>query len=345
MSRSMYFFDSVEKPLLGRHQRLRARAKVVNLSKPARLRLEWLIYYDKTKSASLVARHFGISRKAFYTWRNRYDELDLTSLEDHSRRPHTLRTHEYTATEAQRVVRLRPLHPCAGRAKLAIHYAEMFGEEISDWSLRRILADYNIPAKRAVRNRYQRGVKRGAPRKRLAELTKKAIPGFLVEVDTIVLYCADTKRYIFTGVDHHSRVAFARMYKSKTSANAADFLRRLVTLMGGRIQNLHIDNGSEFAGHFMEAAKDLNIGVFHARPYTPKDKPLVERFNGILQQEYVNLGNLHTDPEVFNPDLVEWLIYYNFVRPHHSLGLQRPAEFANMVAARVLPMWSPMTYT
>jgi transposase InsO family protein len=87
----------------------------------------------------------------------------------------------------------------------------------------------------------------------------------------------------------------------------------------------------------------LKLGLFHARPYTPKDKPIVERFNGILQQEFINLGNLHVDPEVFNPDLTEWLIYYNFVRPHHSLGLKRPAEFANMIAARVLPMYSPIT--
>jgi transposase InsO family protein len=126
-------------------------------------------------------RHFGLSSKVLYHWLNRFDELDLTSLEDRSRRPHTLRTKQYTATQAS------------------------------------------------------------------------------------------------------------------------------------RMQQLHYD------------------------------KPLVERFNGILQQEFVNLGNFHPDPDEFNPDLTEWLIYYNFVRPHHSLGLKRPAEFANMKAARVLPMWSPIT--
>ena len=54
------------------------------------------------------------------------------------------------------------------------------------------------------------------------------------------------KRYIFTAIDRHSKVAFARMYKSKSSYNAADFLNRLCYLMDGCIENIQTDNGSEF---------------------------------------------------------------------------------------------------
>ena len=205
--------------------------------------------------------------------------------------------------------------------------------------------DYELFAVRAVKNRWQKARKKSEPKKRLTQLERKPFTGFLVEVDTIVLYFGNLKRYIITAVDYHSRLGYARMYKSKSSRNAADFLRRLIVLLDGNLDNIHIDNGSEFAGDFVVAARDLSLGLFHARPYTPKDKPLVERFNGILQQEFVNLGNLHFDPEVFNPDLTEWLIYYNFVRPHHALGLKRPAEFANMKTTRVLPMYSPITWS
>jgi len=46
------------------------------LSKQARLRLKWLIYYYKhDKNTSLTSRYFGISRKTFYisqtTWQIR----------------------------------------------------------------------------------------------------------------------------------------------------------------------------------------------------------------------------------------------------------------------------------
>jgi transposase InsO family protein len=341
------FFDSnaKQRPLLSAYNRWRARAKILKLSKAARLRLEWIIYDYQKENAALTTRHFGISRKALYTWKNRFDELDLTSLEDRSKRPHSLRAKQYTVREVSRVRQLRELYPTLGRDKLAILYQDHYGTTIKIWSLRRIIHDYQLEAQRAVRTRRRNGNAKpgGLRKKRVTELAKQPFPGFLLEVDTIVLYYAGGKRYIVTAVDHHSRIAFARMYTTKASRNAADFLRRLVVLLDGQLCNIHIDNGSEFQKDFQAAAEDLGINLYHARPYTPKDKPLVERFNGILQQEFVNLGHFTTDVDEFNQSLTEWLIFYNFVRPHHSLGLKRPAEFANMKAARVLPMYSPMT--
>lgn len=339
----MHAFPPGHKPLLSKHQRWRAVAKTLKLSKAGRLRLEWMIYYDQKQSAALVMRHFGLSGKVFYTWKNRFDELNLTSLESRSKRPKTLRTKQYTPGQVQRVQQLRRLYPTLGRTKLAILYREHYGEGIPDWYLRRIICDYRLYAQRMVKNNYQRGRARGKPKKRLSELTLKAVPGHVVEVDAIVIYFNNVKRYIFTAIDLHTRVGYARMYPTKASTNTADFLRRLTYLLDGQLQNLHIDNGSEFAGAFLEATRELGLGVYHARPYTPKDKPYIERFNGILQQEFAALGNLTHDVLAFNQGLTEWLIFYNFVRPHHSLGLKRPAEFANMVGGRVLPMYSPMT--
>jgi transposase InsO family protein len=264
---------------------------------------------------------------------------------DRSRRPHTLRTKQYTAVEVGRVQELRAKYPTLGRDKLALLYAEEYRVPVKVWSLRRIIHDYQLEAERAVRSKRKRAQARGIRKKRVTELERQPFPGFLLEIDTIVIYYTGGKRYILAAVDHHSRVAFARMYPTKHARHAADFLRRLVVLLGGEVRNIHIDNGTEFEAEFAQAADDLEIQLYHARPYTPKDKPLVERFNGILQQEYVNLGNFTPDPDLFNQGLTEWLIFYNFVRPHHSLGLKRPAEFANMKAMRVLPMWSPMTRT
>lgn len=345
MSNSRHFESNVKgrQSVLTVHARWRGAVRALKLSKPARLRLEWIIYYHQKQSAALTLRHFGLSGKVFYYWLHRFDELDLTSLEDRSRRPHSLRTKQYTALEATRMQQLHTDHPTLGREKLRILYAERYGTEISSWHARCIMRDYGLFAVRAVRNIWQKARPKGEPKKRLTELERKPLAGYIVEVDAIVLHLAGIKRYIFTAVDYHSRLAYARMYKTKSSSNTADFLRRLILLLDGHVSNIHVDNGSEFAGEFVKAARSLDLGMFHARPYTPKDKPLVERFNGILQQEFANLGNLDTDPDVFNSDLTEWLIYYNFVRPHHSLGLKRPAEFANMKAARVLPMWSPIT--
>ena len=188
-------------------------------------------------------------------------------------------------------------------------------------------------------------------KKRITELKTKPFTGFLLELDTIVIYFANTKRYILTAVDNHSRFAYARMYKLKKASNAADFLKRLMILYQNNIKNIHVDNGTEFKKEFEKAAYAFGITLYHARPYQPKDKPYIERFNGILQQEYIDLGNFILDPDEFNKGLTEWLIFYNFVRPHHSLGLQRPANYINMkiqkqrqkTNVKVLPMYSPKT--
>jgi transposase InsO family protein len=53
------------------------------------------------------------------------------------------------------------------------------------------------------------------------------------------------------------------------------------------------------------------------------------------------------DPEELNPRLTEWLIEYNFNRPHQSLGYLAPTEYIEKKLAKirnpVLPMWSATT--
>ena len=349
MQRKNYYFRSKPIQLLSRQERWRERAKLIGLSKPARLKLEWLIYYE-TKAGgnvALVCRHFGLTRKTFYKWKSRFNELNLHSLEEHSRTPQHVRQPNYTSQEIIRVEKLRGLYPSAGGKKLAVLYREDYQTHISTWSMERIIRDKGLYAQRAVKTTRQKAQNKVVKRKRLTELELKPRQGFLVEADGITIYFADQKRYIFTAIDYHTRLAFAYMYKTKGSQNAADFLRRLYLLFGGSIDNIHIDNGSEFKKDFVTAANTLNIDLYHARPYHPQDKPFIERFNGNLQQEWIDLGHFNLDPETFNRDLLNYLTYYNFKRPHHSLGLKRPIEIANLTTqtntTKVSPMYSSMT--
>ena len=69
---------------------------------------------------------------------------------------------------------------------------------------------------------------------------------FLFQLDTIVIYWNNFKRYILTAVDHATKLGYARMYKNKSSRVATDFLYRLRYLANQPIENLQTDNGSEF---------------------------------------------------------------------------------------------------
>jgi transposase InsO family protein len=107
------------------------------------------------------------------------------------------------------------------------------------------------------------------------------------------------------------------------------------------------DNGSEFALEFERATTKLNIQRYFSRVRSPKDNSEIERFNQTLEYEWLYNSNLSLDPEELNPRLTEWLVEYNFNRPHQSLAYLSPVEYIEKELAKirspVLPMWSAST--
>jgi len=138
------------------------------------------------------------------------------------------------------------------------------------------------------------------------------------------------------------------MYKNKSSRVATDFLYRLKYLINQPIKNLQTDNGSEFALEFERATTTLGIQRYFSRVRTPKDNPEAERFNQTLKYEWLYNSNLTLKPEELNPRLTEWLVEYNFNRPHQSLDYLTPVEYITKELTRirspVLPMWSASTF-
>lgn len=133
------------------------------------------------------------------------------------------------------------------------------------------------------------------------------------------------------------------MYSSKNSKNAADFLERIHYLLEGKVENIQTDNGSEFAKHFELGCQKLSLARYFSRPRTPQDNSFDERFNRTLKEEFIQLGNLTYDCDIFNKRLTEWLIEYNFKRPHQSLGYSPPINF-HYKHHKVLPMYPSSTW-
>jgi transposase InsO family protein len=162
-----------------------------------------------------------------------------------------------------------------------------------------------------------------------------------------VIYWHNPKRYIFTAVDHGTELGYARMYKNKSSRAAADSLYRLHHLVGQPIEDLQADNGSEFAWEFERAIVKLGIQRYFSTVKTSKDNPEIESFDETLEYERLYDSNLSLDPEELNPRLTEWLIEYDFNRPHQSLAYLTPIGYIEKELAKirslVLPMWSAST--
>lgn len=315
--------------------------KYDNLSKEAKLRLKWMDYYQKCGNASKTCRHFGISRQCFYEWHRKYDSNNLYTLENQSTAPIRKRQREITPEQTLKIIQLRKKHIRYSKIKLAKIYQREYGETISSWKIQKVIEKYKLyynPRKTAkITHKRLTAIKK----KRITELKKKPKNGFLVCLDAIELRWNNLKRYIFTGIDSFSKVAFARMYRRANSYNAADFLNRLLYLTNGQIDNIQTDNGSEFEKCFSQACQKMELSRYYNRPRTPKDNPVNERFNRTLEEEFVELGNFTSDVVQFNHNLTDWLIEYNFYRPHDSLNNETPININN--STKVSPMYSSDT--
>jgi transposase InsO family protein len=326
-----------------RYSRWRAAAKFLQLSKAAKHRLEWIIWYETHgQNALATARHFGIASKTFHKWHKLWNETNLRTLEDRSRAPRKRREREITPLQEKRIVELKEANIRYGKLKISTLYEQAYGERISSWKIQKTIEKYQLYYHLAKQARINRKRQRSVRRKRITELKNKKLTGFLLCLDTIVIYWKGLKRYIFTAVDKYSKIAFARMYSTKSSFNARDFLYRLNFLLAGKIKNVGHDNGSEFKGYFSQACRKLAIEQYHSRIKTPKDNATNERFNRTLEEEFIQMGNMTTDTTEFNRRLTEWLIEYNFRRPHQSLGYLSPINFIYR-HQRLLPMYPSST--
>jgi transposase InsO family protein len=360
---SFYFFKRKPAVQKDRYETWRGVADLLGFKAQERLRVEWMVFYYTVgkENATLTAQHFGISRKTFHKWLKRFQDskYNVQSLGNQPKAPHHKRKWEVTLIQEDRIRQLRKMYPYYGKRKLKVLYEKVlyereYSDEISTWKIEKVIRRYNLypDKKKAEKTARKRARGRQKPKRRITQLVKEGRPCFLFQLDTIVIYWNNVKRYILTAVDHATKLGYARMYKNKSSRVAADFLyprlnRGLHYLVDQPIENLQTDNGSEFAWEFERATVKLGIQRYFSRIKTPKDNPEIERFNETLEYEWLYDCNLSLDPEELNLRLTEWLIEYNFNRPHQSLAYLTPMGYIEKGLAKirspVSPMWSAST--
>jgi transposase InsO family protein len=91
------------------------------------------------------------------------------------------------------------------------------------------------------------------------------------------------------------------------------FADEVIRRLPFRIYVVQTDNGAEFQSKFHWHLGELGIRHVYIRPRTP-------RLNGKVKK------GVSDDIRLFNAKLREWEDYYNFHRPHGSLGGQTPYE-------------------
>jgi len=221
-----------------------------------------------------------------------------------------------------------------GKVKLQERYRKRYGEKISTWKIERVIRKHDLFPDPIKAEKQRQKLKNTLKKNRIQKLEIKEEHWFLLHLDTIVIYWGNIKRYILTAIDHHGKVAYARMYTTKSSRSAKDFLYRLHYLIDAPILNIQTDNGSEFFAEFETALAELVIFHWFSRPRTPKDNSVVERFNKTLQDEWLDDGHFTPVVNDFNRALTDWLEEYNFDRPHQTLDYMTPYEYLEITLGK-----------
>lgn len=304
----------------------------VELSHGARQRLKWMEYYERHRhNAALTCRYFGISRQSFYRWKRRYDRWDLSSLEEHGRRPKRLRKPTWSRELSQRVLRLREQYPRWGKDKLVV-LLRREGIEVSTSMVGRILTDLKRRGvlREAVANfisvRKRQRQRPYAVRKPKDYEVKG--PGDLVELDTLdVRPLPGVIFKHFTARDVISRWDVVQVHRRATAQNAAQFLDTLKRRMPFVIKAIQVDGGSEFEAEFEQECKQRGIRLFELPPCSPKLNGCVERAQRTHTEEFYEVSEFSLKIDCLNQELKEWEQIYNTIRPHQALGYLTPEEF------------------
>lgn len=310
---------------LNQYDRWRKRAKLIGLSLPAQMRLEWLIFYHTAakKNASTTCKHFDITRSKFYFWFSRFNEVNLKTLEDKSSVPKTKKKWQPDPIVLERMIALRKKYIHWSKIKLSYVYFNLYGEKVSSWQFQRVIQEFKLyPARKA-----RKWITNGAKRKLISwDIRQKAKN--LYCLDTKVLHLFSKKYYIVFAVAHTGKLAYARSYTTHSSFAVKDFLSRLEYLLGARPEIILTDNGSEFQKHFEQACQEKHIKRYYSRVRTPKDNPEVERMIKTYLEEWLVDGKWSPSLYGMNKYITDFLITYNSIRPHEKLNYLTPLAYA-----------------
>lgn len=157
-------------------------------------------------------------------------------------------------------------------------------------------------------------------------------PGYLGSQDTF--YVGNLKGvgriYQQTFVDTYSKVAFAKLYTSKTPITSADILNdRVLPFFGqNHLPMLRIltDRGTEYCGRMDQHDYQLYLAIndidhTKTKAQSPQTNGICERFHKTILQEFYQVTfrkKLYVTLEELQKDLDEWIKYYNNERTHQG---------------------------
>jgi len=305
------------------------------ITKEAEKRVKILKFWKKYGLQATIDA-YGAKKSTLYLWQKIYkeNEYKLISLNPKSQARVVNNKRQINPIILKEIKRLRTeVCPNMGKAKVK-KYLDNYCKDnnlpiYSESKIGRIIKEKKIYHHR--QKIYHDGTIKLIKRQKKKRKPKDLIvnnPGDLVQVDVIVRFVGQMKRYIVTAVDVYSRYSFALCYTRHNSLSAKDFIKKLEEVFPYQIKAIQTDNGSEFHKYFMQYLEQRSITHYWNFKGQPYKQGHIEKYNRTIQEEFVDQHEIWLDNvDEFNEKTIDWLIWYNTKRYHWSLNLMSPVDY------------------
>lgn len=285
-------------------------------------RLQWVKLYEEKQDAGYVCRHCGISRPTLRKWVKRYKESGIDGLQDKSKRPHTSPNLKITDNITKLILELRQKRNLGAR-RIQSELLRLHQISLSLASIHKTLGNDGVePIKKLKRKKKFKRYQKATPGERIQADTCKIAPGI----------------YQYTAVDDCSRWRVLKIYTRACGKNTLDFIDEMVEQFPFPIQRLQTDRGREFfAIKVQEKLMEYGIKFRPNKPGSPHLNGKVERSQKTDLEEFYAITEL-SDFEKLQEELGYWNFYYNWHRPHGSLGGVPPVEITSRLS-NLTPLW------
>lgn len=264
-------------------------------------------------SPEAIPAKVGRHRATVYRWIHGLQQLGINEFirryraakkgHRHTKTNSIIKAHVYKLRESKR--------RCCGE-KIQYFLKKECGETISISTIYRILGE-----KYQLRSKWKKNMKRGG----VLIGTK---PREVIQTDTVDF----GNVFAFTAIDTFTKEPSVILKATLDSQAGAEALAEQLKYFG-HIDSIQRDGGPEFKDKWNAYAQQHIAKIRTARPYRKNEQAFIERFNGVLRKECLGYGPYKPEQIPWlQKQLDEFLDYYRNERPHLSLNMQTPAEFA-----------------
>lgn len=294
-------------------------------------------------NVSAACRELGLSRALFYRWKRRVERYGADGLHPRRTQARRGRPPQVPAHVERSLIGLALAWPTWGPHRLASQLARQQGLVLAPSTVYRALRRVGLGTRtqRLLVLEHHSASRAGLLTERTRRTLEKArrscpqrhveaqVPGELVCLDCFYVgkLKGVGKVWQITACDAASSYATARVFvqAQPTAETAARFLRHVLVPLyreaGWPIQRVLSDRGSEFAGAFAKACRELGIRHTQTKPRHAWTNGFVERLQGTILHEHWRVEfrrRYFTRLPQLQRSLDSFLRFYNQERPHHG---------------------------